>query len=246
MHLSERAVKVTNVYATPEKLPMKDFLFHAAERALAAEGWKVERIARSGKPSVRRITKGGVEKSVSIRTSQDTWIAFPRTKDGAAWATLDGVDFVVAASIDNYENPRFANIHLVPGDDIRERFDRAYAARKAAGHVIPNGRGVWLSLYDKESADPVTLVGGGIGLAHPPIATVPLNQQQSASLGAHVESEPAHEPASQSTLTGEEQSSQPSPANASSARALRIAEAKRGLALTFGVNEEAIEITIRG
>ena len=72
---------MTNVSSTPEKISVRTFLFNTAEEALKKEGWKVERIARSGKSSVRRITKGKQQKTVSIRTSQDTWIAFPRNDE---------------------------------------------------------------------------------------------------------------------------------------------------------------------
>lgn len=213
---------MTNVSSTPEKLSLRSALFQAAEEALTTAGWTVERIARSGKASVRRITKGKEQKVVSIRTSQDTWIAFPRTADDAGWATLDEVDFVVAASVDDHLNPQYAQIHLVPGDEIRARFDRAYEARKKAGHALPVGRGIWLSLYQTESATPVTLVGGGIGLAYPPIAKVPLSEMETDD-GEH----------------------DPVPSFVRAAP-LTIAEAKRGLAQSFGVSEDAIEITIRG
>src|SRR5438552_708962 len=158
---------MTNVSATPEKLSIRANLFRSAETALENEGWSVERIARSGKSSVRRITKGKLEKTVSIRTSQDTWIAFPRTQDDRSWATLADVDYVVAASVDSRDNPHFAKVHLIEGNEMRARFDRAYAARKKAGYAMPVGRGIWLSLYEKELNDPVTLVGAGAGLDHP-------------------------------------------------------------------------------
>ena len=216
---------MTNVSSTAEKLSLRGFLFQVAEEALAKEGWKVERIARSGKASVRRITKGKEEKTVSIRTSRDTWIAFPRTSDDAAWATLADVDFVVASSVADRVNPRFAQVHLVPGDEMRQRFDRAYAARKKAGHTMPVGRGIWLSLYEKEASAPVSLVGGGIGLAHPPIAKVPLTGQE---------------------IEAEDADSEPAQSVAAAGASLTIAEAKRGLARSFGVSEDAIEITIRG
>ena len=215
---------MTNVSSTAEKLSLRSFLFQVAEEALEKEGWTVERITRSGKASVRRITKGTDQKTVSIRTSQDTWIAFPRTRDDAAWGTLADVDFVVAASVDDRLNPQYAQVHLVPGDEMRNRFDRAYAARKKAGYTLPVGRGIWLSLYDKEATSPVTLVGAGIGLAHPPIAKVPLSGQ--AMEAEAVDSKPALPVAVDAPLT--------------------IAEAKRGLARSFGVSEDAIEITIRG
>lgn len=215
---------MTNVSSTPEKISMRAFLFNVAEEALKKDGWKVERIARSGKASVRRITKGGQQKTVSIRTSQDTWIAFPRTSDDAAWATLADVDYVVAASVDDSSNPKFAQVHLVSGDEMRERFDRAYAARKQAGHVLPVGRGIWLSLYENEAATPVSLVGGGIGLAHPPMTKVPLS-------GQPIE-------------TGSIEAEDTVDAVAVVEAPFTIAEAKRRLAASLGVAESDIKITI--
>ena len=215
---------MTNVSATQEKVSIRSRLFQVALEALEKEGWKVERIARSGKSSVRRITKGKLDKTVSIRTSQDTWIAFPRTAKDDAWATLADVDYVVAASVDDRSNPQFAQVHLIPGDEMRDRFDRAYAARKQANHTLPIGRGVWLSLYEKESANPVSLVGGGAGLAHPAIAKVPLSGQEVAELSEEPDSDGEGEKTAEAPLT--------------------IAEAKRRLALSLGVAESEIKITI--
>lgn len=217
---------MTNVSATPGKISMRARLFDFAQEALEKDGWKVERIARSGKASIRRITKGKIQKTVSIRTSQDTWIAFPRTQDDSAWATLADVDYVIAASVDDHASPQFALVHMVPGDEMRERFDRAYAARKKAGHTIPVGRGVWLSLYEKESTTPVSLVGGGIGLDHPPIAKIPLSSDEAAALEAEpdVDSVEAAPSLTEAPFT--------------------IAEAKRRLAASLGVSEADIKITI--
>lgn len=215
---------MTNVSATPGKVSLRTRLFQFAAEALEKEGWKVERIARSGKSSVRRITKGKLEKIVSIRTSQDTWIAFPRTKNNDAWATLGDVDYVVAASVDDRDNPQFAQVHLIAGDEMRARFDRAYAARKKAGHTLPVGRGVWLSLYEKESTNPVSLVGGGIGLDHPAIAKEPLSGQEVDSISKEQDTVPVEAMADEVPFT--------------------IAEAKRRLARTFGVAESDIKITI--
>ena len=212
---------MTNVTKTPKKAALRGELFQAAVRALEKLGWKVERIPREGKSSVRRITKGNIAKKVSIRTTQDRWIAFPRNKKNDAWATLRDVDFVVASSVDDIDNPRFAQVHLIEGDDMRGRFDRAYAARKQAGHALPDGRGVWVSLYDTESNDPVTHVGAGAGLAFPAIDTVPLTGEGTAT-GDDLESDDVE--VEEAPLT--------------------IAEAKRRLALSLGVNEADIKITI--
>lgn len=173
---------MTNVFGTTEKVSMKAALFSAALVALEKDGWTVERVVGSGKSSVRRIVKGATSKIVSIRTSQDRSIAFPRMAGDAGWRTLDEVDAVIAASVDDRWNPKAANIHMLDGHEMRDRFNRTYAARKAAGHTIPEGRGVWLSLYAHESNDPVHLVGAGAGLAHPPFAVVPLDAETVSTL----------------------------------------------------------------
>lgn len=217
---------MTNVYGTPKKMHMKTHLFNIAVEALESAGWKVERILGSGKSSVRRLTKGAASKVVSIRTSQDTWIAFPRLDDDSGWRTLDEVDAVVAVSVDDRHNPKFANVHLIDGDEMRDRFNRAYEARKEAGHSIPIGRGVWVSLYLQEAKDPPSHVGAGAGLKFKPIATVPLTPDVVAAMDEQ-------EDDLQTTATvGEEDAP------------LTIAEAKRRLAKTFGVDETNIKITV--
>jgi hypothetical protein len=217
---------MTNVYGTPEKASMKSQLFGIAVRALENGGYAVERVPGSGKSSVRRITKEGKSQVVTIRTSQDTWIAFPRTEGDKKWRTLDEVDAVVPVSVDDRENPKFAKVHLIAGDEVRARFNRAYKARMDAKHSIPIGRGVWVSLYLQEANDPVSHVGAGMGLQFPPIATVPLSSAQIAAAVAEV-----HPAAQRSESPAEE-------------APLTIAEAKRRLALAFGVAAANIKITV--
>ena len=67
---------MTNIFGQPEKLDLKRELFAIGVKALEDAGWTVERATGSGKSSVRRIKKGGESKLVSIRTTQDRWIAF--------------------------------------------------------------------------------------------------------------------------------------------------------------------------
>jgi hypothetical protein len=217
---------MTNIFNDPGKSGVKQELFQRAIEALTQLGWKVERISGLGKSSVRRIVKGNITKTVSIRTSQDTWIAFPRNQADDGWATLGDVDYVVAASIDDRHDPQFAQVHLIDGSEMRERFNRAYAARKNAGHSLPHGRGIWLSLYDKESDYPVNRVGAGAGLIHTPIARVPL-------VGRKLEtsSQPREFVTSATSVSVED------------AR-ISIADAKRLLALSLGVNEADVKITI--
>jgi hypothetical protein len=212
---------MTNVYATPEKVSMRERLFQIGLETLRQEGWKVERIPGIGKSSVRRITKGGKSRKVSIRTTQDTWIAFPRNQADNGWVTLSDVDVVLAVSVDDFDDPKFAQVHMIEADEMRQRFDRAYKARKAEGYRIPLGRGVWLPLYHPDATDSVYHVGGGAGLDHPPIARVPLEPDSSDSLVI---------------AETEEMDSKDKP--------LTIAEAKRRLAMTFGVEPSSIKITV--
>jgi hypothetical protein len=206
---------MTNIFSRPEKGQMKEKLFQIAVQALEQDGWTVERVPGGGKASLRRISKGSKKKLVSIRTTQDTWIAFPRTSDDRNWLTLADVDAVVAASVDDHHNPKFAKVHIIDGDEMRDRFDRSYKARLKAGHTIPIGRGMWVSLYNSEANDPPSLVGAGAGLKNPPIATVALTSSGPAPKEAMASDEP-----------------------------LSIAEAKRRLAITLGVDPSSIKISV--
>jgi hypothetical protein len=212
---------MTNVFGTPEKGSRRDRLFRIGLETLHQHGWKVERIPGIGKSSVRRITKGGKSRKVSIRTSQDAWIAFPRNEADNGWVTLSEVDVVLAVSVDDGDDPKFAQVHMIEADEMRQRFDRAYGARIAAGYSIPLGRGVWVSLYHPDATDPVTHVGGGAGLDHPPIARVPFEPEESDS---------------DVLLETKDLDNRDMP--------LTIAEAKRRLAVTLGVDPSSIKITV--
>lgn len=219
---------MANIFDDPEKVSRKNQLLEAGIHSLEKDGWKVEKIPGFGKGSVRRITKGNQERIVSIRTTQDTWIAFPRNDAGDAWVTLSDVDAVVAVSVDNKENPRFAQVHFIEGDEMRARFDRAYKARIDAGHSVPKKRrGIWISLYDKEANSPVSHVGAGAGLANPPIARIPLDELN-ASFKEDVKED--------DKKTGDIDTG---------LKPLSINDAKKSLSMFLGVPEESIEIIIR-
>lgn len=225
---------MTNVSGTTAKRTTRSGLFVFAVETLEREGWKVSRVPRGGKASLRLITKGDKSHKVSIRTSQDAWIAFPRKTGADGWVTLDDVDFVVAVSVDDRHNPTIARVHMIPADDARSRFDRAYAARKAAGHTLPEGRGIWLSLYDKDETDPVSHVGGGMGVDYKPLATLDL-AKSSLPTGTEVDT---------GEDAGAEDEDQVASISGPATETLTIPEAKRLLALSLGVPESAIKISI--
>ena len=220
---------MTNVSGTSIKMWIRRRLRQIGIESLEKEGWKVTTDdiyplpsgSRRG-TSVRRITKSGESKLVTIRTSQDRWIAFPRTKDDTEWGTLRDVNVVVAVAVDDPANPRFAQVHMIDAKEMQDRFDRAYAARRAADHTIPLKRGVWLSLYEEEGTSPVQRVGAGAGIANPAIAVVPLGEPD----------------------TPVAPTKQPNWASDVDEQSLTIAQAKTKLARTFGVDPSSIKITV--
>lgn len=221
---------MTNV-STPHKVSMRTRLFQIAQEVLEADGWKVERATGMGKGSVRRITRGSQTKLVSIRTSQDQYIAFPRTSDDKQWNTLDDVDTVVAVSVDDRENATRAKVHLIEAEEVRRRFNLAYQARRDAGHSLPIGRGVWVPLYLPHAETPVYQVGGGLGLDFPPIAEADLVVNGTDVLPGDLDED-------------EDAPALPAAPVAEPHRPLTISEAKRQLAETFGVSPDQVKITI--
>lgn len=232
---------MANNYKTPGKLTMRSILFNHAIETLRKEGWTVEKARGLGKGSVRRITRDGQSKLVSIRTTQDRWIAFPRDERNKRWGTLDDVDMVVAASVDNMQEPRNARIHLFDAEAVRERYNRAYAARLAAGHTVPHGYGLWIGLYTKDEPDPVSHVGGGLGNEYPAIATIPLQRDLAPSDNSQDGEGPDDEDYDVAVATVPAAAA---PDAEPAAAPLTIAEAKRRLALAFGVTPENVKITI--
>lgn len=217
-----------NISAT-EKEPLRKRMFQLGVQALERERWKIERVQGIGKSSVRKIVRGDENKLATIRTTQDTWISFTRNKSDSGWITLDDVDQVVAVSVDDQFEPKFVQVHIIDGDDMRDRFDRAYKARKEAGHSLPRGWAIWVPLYYEEAEEPVTLVGAGAGLAHPTvIPPVPLENLKESATGAADE--------------GEDTVAAVKPDKPD--ESLTIAEAKRRLALTLGVEPLSIKITV--
>jgi hypothetical protein len=223
---------MTNIFKTQEKVDLGHFLFQTGIDVLERDGWTVERVQSSGLPSLRRISKAGKSYQVAIKKTQDTYLAFARNKADTEWATLSEVDFVVVVSVDNRENPKFANVHMLDAADVRDRFDRAYAARRVAGHRIPVGRGVWIPLYLPDATSPPAQVGGGLGLENQPIAQIPLQAQA------------AQQPKPELAIERAKAVSAVPSKNHNEPSLLSIPEAKRQLALALGVDVSSIRITV--
>jgi len=216
---------MTNIFSTPEKRERKKRLFEIGLEALQKQGWTVTK-EKLGKASVRRISKDGDSKLVSVRTTQDQWIAFPPKPKRDGWITLDDVDVVVAVSVDANDPPREALVHWLPADEMRKRFDAALKARVAAKRVQPDRRGIWIPLYEREAdnRENVSYIGGGAGLDYPAIARVLIDGGGGAPPPA----------AANGVDDGE----------GNDEDALTIGEAKRRLSRTLGVPESSIKIIV--
>jgi hypothetical protein len=223
---------MTDVLKTEEKKVIRRALIAAAFSALNLEGWKVESAKGEIRGRVRRITKNGQSKLAAIRTSQDHWIAFPRTEDDSKWLTLSSVDVVIAAVVDDPTNPQSARVHMFDARDLERRFDRTLEARRKEGHQIQLGRGLWLPVYEQHGDHQVYFVGGGIGVDSPAIATVSLSD---ASIRKG------------STPPPFDGSVKPAPTdNDDDGESLTIAQAKPRLARMYGVDPANIKIIIEG
>lgn len=229
---------MTNIYTTPEKVQYAKRLFEIGSEYLERQGYEVSRVPRAGKKSLRRIKKGKEETNVAIRTSQDQWFAFPRAEDGS-WLGMDDVDvervIVVALNTREEGKEKIALVHDFPASEVRERLNKNYKARFKANPDVDISHGNWISLYHEEANEPLSLVAAGIGLKHPPKERVPLLSLSSSEVEeedlAEAEDTPQAAIATSSVAADE---------------SLTIPEAKRRLALTFGVDPSAIKITVEG
>lgn len=213
-----------DIFKAREKIERKKRLFEIGIETLQVQGYVVEKVRGSGKASMRRITKGRESIKVSIRTSQDCWLSFPRLPETGDWRTLSEVDLVVVVSVNDKDKPTHGVVHFLDQADVLARFNRAYEARLAAGRTDPGEHGVWISLYEEESKDPVSLVGAGAARGKLEIARVPIARPQDRAPSSAIPPVPPSTPGGQPPLT--------------------IAQAKQGLALTFGVDPSHIKITV--
>lgn len=111
---------------------------------------------------------------------------------------------------------------MLDGDGMRARFERAYAERRKAGYQIPVGRGVWVFALSSGGQRPSDACRRWRGSRKPADRARPPRRH-----GARLR------PLAHDVETDEDEESP-----------LTIAEAKRRLALNFGVNPANVRITI--
>lgn len=149
-------------------------LVGAAQKAAREKGFTLERMPGRGRSNVWRMTLGNNARLVSIRTSQNRWVAFPPLERGKKWKTLDDVDSVIVAAVDDGDDPKNVEIYLFDAAKVRDHFRAAYSARTAAGHAVRDNFGMWINL-DRDQRGLPASAGSGLADIHEPVAVYPLD-----------------------------------------------------------------------
>lgn len=142
-------------------------------------GYTFKKQPGRGLSNTYELTKDGKTQVASIRTTQDRWMAFPPLNDGKKWKTLDDVDLVLVASVDDHLNPQNVEVYLFPADEVRKRFNASYAARIENGHKVRDNYGMWVML-DKGDDSVISQVGHGIVEQYPRIAVFSIDELETA------------------------------------------------------------------
>ena len=150
-------------------------LVGAATLALRGAGLAPKRVPGRGRSNIWEVEESGRHKRVSIRTTKDRWFAFQPLKKGTKWKTLDDVDIVVVAAVDDLDDPRNVEVYRFDAEEVRNRFDASYAARIAAGQTVREDFGMWLNLDGDDRGLPSS-VGAGLATMYPPITAFRLEE----------------------------------------------------------------------
>jgi hypothetical protein len=155
-------------------------LVGAAKRAIEEEGHTIARLPGRGLSNIWTMEKNRQSQTVAIRTTQDRYFAFPPLSGGKKWKTLDDVDLVAVASVDDVDDPKKVEVYLFPAKEVRKRFDASYAARRNAGNVLIDDFGMWVGL-DKLNRGVASDTGSGIAEIYPPLVVYPIEELLSLS-----------------------------------------------------------------
>lgn len=147
----------------------------AALEAAREQGYVLKKQPGRGLSNTYELTKNGETQTASVRTTRGRWVAFPPLNNGQRWKTLDDVDLVLVAAVDDRFNPQNVDVYLFPATEVRKRFDASYAARIVNGHTVRDDYGMWVML-DKGDDAIATQVGHGITEEYPRIASFSIDE----------------------------------------------------------------------
>jgi hypothetical protein len=165
-------------------------LVSAAIEGAKRSGYALKRQPGRGLSNTWEVTKDGKTKIASIRTTRDRWVAFPPLEGGKRWKTLDDVDLVLVAAVDDNKNPQNVDVYLFPAQVVRDRFDASYAARLENGHTVRDNYGMWVMLDSGDSQVP-SQVGAGLAVEYPAIARFSIDELEGESVVTEVATETA-------------------------------------------------------
>ncbi|MGV3491648.1 MAG: hypothetical protein ACO1OG_10035 [Devosia sp.] len=106
------------------------------------------------------------------------------------------VDAVLVAAVNDRDEPTGVDVYLLPAENVRKRFDEAYAARTADGQVNEDGYGMWVNL-DPDTRGIAASVGSGIIKAYPAFANYSLHDLGASSDEEQAEYEENDAPANE-------------------------------------------------
>lgn len=150
----------------------------AALEGARQQGYALRKRPGRGLSNTYELTKDGKTQTASVRTTRDRWVAFPPLDNGKRWKTLDDVDLVLVAAVDDRLNPQNVDVYLFPADEVRKRFDASYAARIANGHTVRDNYGMWVML-DKGDDAVISQVGHGLAEEYSRIANFSIDELES-------------------------------------------------------------------
>lgn len=214
-------------------------LNRAARTALINQGYAVTRASGHGGANVWMLSKDGKAIRASVRTTRDRWFAFVPQNQGSRFKTLDQVDAVVVATIDDPKRPQRFEVFLFPADEVRSRFVAAYAARSQANHNLPDDRGMWISL-DRRDGDSPSNVGSGIIEHFPAIASMAVGDADAPLSG----STPASASAGAASTSVSAPAASALPVDGETIGSV-IAAARQRIASIAGVGIEAVRIDLK-
>lgn len=165
-----------------------------------------------------RITlrKDGNTIATAVRTSVNRWVGWMRTATGD-WRALADAEIIVVATFDDETRPSKIQVYCFRQSDIRSSFDERLETRTAKNPKLSKKAPVFICL------DPYKDRSRGVNVKAKALWSLDL------ALGI-----------------GPASVERPAEKNHDIEPGLTISAAKQGLAKTYGVSTEAIEIIIRG
>lgn len=151
-------------------------LTDAAMKAMQEDGWSITKAPGHGRSNAWNIEKNGKSGRVSIRTTQNRWIAYQPQNGGKNWKTLDDADYVCISAFDydDDDDPTCIDVHFIKANTIRDAFNRSYKARTDDGASITDDFGMWTCM-DECEGDRAVNVGSGFATDKNMIASYSLD-----------------------------------------------------------------------